>query len=1188
MDETTRRHIELDERFTTFVNRLVDRGYEFRGIDRTPVDLGKRYAYLRHDVSPIDLDIDVALRLAAIHRRLRLPGSIHLAWDAIEQDPRLRDSALRLSQVDPDHIRLGLMCDPISGWLARSRFASDIARLNDFVRSPDFGKFLDDLYAAWRADGENAARLRALRNGAWEYLCGVDRSFHAGFGRSAAISGRGLLLSNVFFNARRMRPELSVLDPWLNPITFLATSDLAVLGYEFEATSFPPDDHPGPSILFGGVDPAALCASLNERVSGGTGFVAIFPARYWDGDRYETLLGPAAESTTPAAIPAATSAPAGCLPDRPVLTNMADLEPFGPRCERVDTRQLAVAARQKIGGGVDLSFRAFVEWLRSEGYEFAGFEDGPPRFSERRAYLRYDVHTQDLFAAYILADLHERLGVVGSFQITWMYSRYEEAFSPYFEKLLQFDRRFVQFGLHAAPTATWYLTEKLGGDENRQHAAMADNHFAEWLCAIHAAYLRDGDDAPELQEIRAGTDAVLSRIAASFHAAFGPWKSISGHGNFLTAGFLRAQRKHPEIEVLYPYFSPVAYMEKYGVARFGFDYEVTAFGVDRVPFPRVMMEGAPEETRRRWYRGRVANGVGFIALLHPASWTYRHNATFFLPDGTAAPPVSEPQKILTPSPSLPSVIARLHAIVQDNLTARGEDPKAELIEGNIEYNSTHSGRRAGTIAAFLQRAYGFSMRGKAVCEFGSGFGGLCLHWALEHGAGPVLAVDSVSYHVGALRTLVREFGLPGFTVIEGDLQEFTAFEETMDAVILNDVMYTSELSPDRVAAACARVLRPGGAVLFRNVNRAYGPAVVSHREGTQFLDPASADRAARFIGRGAGSTLAHRPLSPSGLASVLRQAGFDDFRLDGDSDGRYGLPQSSKGLRPIYLLAGRKVSTGARPFRRIALPPDGVLDLAPFRRAVDRETLAVRRGADELQRIFGAALAVETACAELREYLICRLLIDGLKTFRVLPRDRPACDFAAAVDRALDHALVAILSRHADWTSADFAAADPHGLSLVLRHSAGAVRRNFRQPDDRRWAVGVDWQSAASTVMAVMLPGIRSHSGTNTRVALLLRDLVADHLRLEAVGLLARTADPVTGPLAQEYTEAAIERLHGEILDRVAPTDPERNFRPFYQVELLRVVEDIEARLRPSAGAAAPAPAEATIRLPGASRERPA
>jgi 2-polyprenyl-3-methyl-5-hydroxy-6-metoxy-1,4-benzoquinol methylase len=1155
----------MEENFAQFIERLQRRGYSIHALDHLSPAFDQRRAYLRHDVAPSDLD--AAVRLAALHERLGISGTFHIAWDVIESDARLKDVALRLRDFDPQYVRVGLQCDPISGWLARTRFGGDESRLNEFVCSSTFASYLDDMLAAWRAEGKDAPVLRALHDGAWERLVELDRSFREVFGRSSSISGRGSILSNTFFNARRAQPELSAFDAWLSPIDFLANAELTLLGYPFEATRFAADDHPGPRVIFGGVDAPLLRYTLWARLTGNRGFVAIFPARYWDGDHYAGL---GSFAINPASFPGSPVAPFPTsvtdLPDQPITTSLADLQWIDTTSESIDTKQLAASARQKMGGGIDFSFPRFVEWLRSEGYSFGGFEDGPPRFGERWAYLRYDVHIKDLLAAYVLADLHEQLAIVGSFQINWKHSVREEAAEPYFTKLLGFDRRYVQFGLHAAPTVSWYTDARHGGDYVKAIEAAASDDFVDWLMELHAAYGRDGDDAPALREIREGTDDALSRIAASFRATFGEWKSISAHGNFLTKGFAEAQQKHPELNVLQPYFYPVTYMLKYGVARFGFDYEITALGSDRVPFPRVMTEGAGEETRRRWYRGRVANGAGFVALLHPATWTCRQNATFFLPSEDAAgPPSPEPTKE-TAAPQLEAVIARLRGLVRDVWIARGGDPDRNPAARNIDYNSTDCRGRAAILASYLNRAYGFPMQGKAVCELGCGFGGLCLHWALEHGASSILAVDQVPHFAEALRTLVREFEISGFTVVEADLQEFVGQDETIDLVVLSDVLHTANLSADRVAAACARVLRPGGIVLFRNVNRAYGPEVVTHRDGTQFLDPDSADRAARFMGRGSGSTLAHRPLSPWGLAAFLRQAGFGELRLHGDASGRYDGRRGSQGLRSRYLLAGRKVGAGPRPLHRIAPPPDDVLDLEPFRDAVDREGTAIRAAADKLHRLFAGELTTEVAYAELRSYLIGRLLMDGLATFRADRQDTPACDFAKAIERALDHAFIAVLTRHAGWTAGDFAAADADGLASVLEGCSAKVRKGFQQPGDGPWVDTIEWDAMAARLVAAVLPDNPTHHRGHARAVQLLRELIADRLRLHPIGLFARTADPLTGSVEEEYAEAAIDRIEGEVRD--AADSAANGPRPVCRPELMRLVEDMQAELVRGASAA--------------------
>jgi 2-polyprenyl-3-methyl-5-hydroxy-6-metoxy-1,4-benzoquinol methylase len=812
----------MDESFRRFVQALETHGYTLHVLGRKRPVLDRHRAYLRHDVPPGDLDF--ALRLAALHERLGIPGSFHLAWDMIEGHAGLERAALRLRAFDPQYVQFGLQCDPISAWLVETHFDRDESRLAEFLRSPDFAGYLAEMLAALREQGGSAPAVRAVRDGAWGRLIELDRSFRQFVGECTSISGRGSPLSNAFFNARTRRPEFAAIAAWFSSIDFLANADLSGLGYAYEATRAPADGRPGSPVIFGGAEMSRLREALRARLAGGGGFIAIFPAKYWDDGRYADLAPPLAE--------------------------------------------------------------------------------GPP-----------------------------------------------------------------------------------------------------------------------------------------------------------------------------------------------------------------------------------------------ASPALRNNAR---------------------SAVLDAAMARLQDLVRDTWIARGEDPDSNTVTANIAYNSTGCRHRAATLLAHVERAYGFSMRGKAVCELGAGFGGLCLHWAVEHGAARILAVDQAPYHVEALRAVLRDFGLPGFITIEADLQTYFGHDESMDLVVLNDVLYTSNLSPDQVAAACARVLRPRGIVLFRHVNRAHGPSVASHRDGTQFLDPDSADRAARFAGRGSGSTLAHRPLSPWGLAAFLRQAGFDDFCLDDDMDARDGGANASRGLRLRYLLAGRKSGIGPRPLRRMAPPPDGVLDLAPFCAAVTRASVAVHAAAEKLRGLFGGGLCIEIACAELHGYLIDRLLMDGLVAFRGNPRDLIARSFANAIDRALDHALVAVLTRHAGWGSADFTSADPEGLARILKACLTVVRRGFRQPAGGTWLKAADWDGMAARFVSSVVPDNATDPRGRARAASLLRAAIADHLRLHAVGLLARTADPVAGSIEQEYVEASVDRIEAEIRAAVGAAD--NGPRPVCREALTQLIEDIETDLAPRGG----------------------
>ena len=267
---------------------------------------------------------------------------------------------------------------------------------------------------------------------------------------------------------------------------------------------------------------------------------------------------------------------------------------------------------------------------------------------------------------------------------------------------------------------------------------------------------------------------------------------------------------------------------------------------------------------------------------------------------------------------------------------------------------------------------------------------------------------------------------------------------------------------------------------------------------------------------------------------------------------------------PRFVLAARKSTAAPRPVHRIAPPPGHLLDRNPFRRAVERGDAAIRFATDALCSLFAGRLGRDSVREELVGYLIDRLLMDGLATFRSDPGDAAEGCFAAAVDRALDHALVAVLTRRAGWTSDDFANAEPDRLCSILGGCVADLRRGFRQPADGRWMGKVDWGNLGARVMTVVL----GHAGDRRGRAVadrLSRALVADRLRLGAVGLLARTADPLTGSVVQEYAEAALDRLEEEVRYAAGRAIDTRHL--MCREELVRLVEDIEAKMARGTGA---------------------
>jgi hypothetical protein len=308
----------------------------------------------------------------------------------------------------------------------------------------------------------------------------------------------------------------------------------------------------------------------------------------------------------------------GASPTQPTLATVESAQRlFGPFSARDD---LFTAALSQVSPSLEEGFRRYVEWLDRQGYTFGSCEEAPLRFDVRRAYLRYDVHVRDLFGAFVLAGLHERLEIPGSFQICWEHTRSEIEVSDIFLKLKAFDSRFVQFGLHCSPESSWLIADRFAGRAEGLDAFVADGGsrglMAEWL----AAFERDGHDAPILAAARRRADACLADTVVSFRRHFGPAVTISGHGTPLAADYLEAARAEPRLTMLAPYLHSVEFLDRDRVRRHGFARELTRFESNRLPGPLVMFENPVEDMAQR-YAQRLSGGGGFVALFHPATWT---------------------------------------------------------------------------------------------------------------------------------------------------------------------------------------------------------------------------------------------------------------------------------------------------------------------------------------------------------------------------------------------------------------------------------------------------------------------------------------------------------------------------------------------------------------------------------------
>lgn len=106
--------------------------------------------------------------------------------------------------------------------------------------------------------------------------------------------------------------------------------------------------------------------------------------------------------------------------------------------------------------------------------------------------------------------------------------------------------------------------------------------------------------------------------------------------------------------------------------------------------------------------------------------------------------------------------------------------------------------------------------GQRVLELGCGLGANALHLAARHPQTEVLGLDLMAQHVA--RATARAQGLPNARFRQGSFEALPADLGTFDAVLAVETLCYAR-DPVRVAAGIARLLRPGGRLVFFDAHR---------------------------------------------------------------------------------------------------------------------------------------------------------------------------------------------------------------------------------------------------------------------------------------------------------------------------------------------------------------------------------
>jgi 2-polyprenyl-6-hydroxyphenyl methylase/3-demethylubiquinone-9 3-methyltransferase len=157
-------------------------------------------------------------------------------------------------------------------------------------------------------------------------------------------------------------------------------------------------------------------------------------------------------------------------------------------------------------------------------------------------------------------------------------------------------------------------------------------------------------------------------------------------------------------------------------------------------------------------------------------------------------------------------------------------------------------------------------RGRRVIDVGCGGGFMSV--ALAHRGARVLGIDPSKGSLAAARAQAERAGVP-LELAEGVGESLPAPSGEADAVVCVDVLeHVKDLK--QVVSELARVLRPGGVLLFDTINRNWlARAVVIHlAEDVLRITPKGTHDPKLFI-------------KPSELSALLEVAGFEQLTLAG-------------------------------------------------------------------------------------------------------------------------------------------------------------------------------------------------------------------------------------------------------------------------------------------------------------------
>jgi ubiquinone/menaquinone biosynthesis C-methylase UbiE len=247
------------------------------------------------------------------------------------------------------------------------------------------------------------------------------------------------------------------------------------------------------------------------------------------------------------------------------------------------------------------------------------------------------------------------------------------------------------------------------------------------------------------------------------------------------------------------------------------------------------------------------------------------------------------------------------ALIDHFVTTTGS-ASSETTHRTIEINTTLVPKRGDNLLRWLRDVMGLeSVAGLRMLEVGSGFGALATYLAWKGEPEHLTAVDVTDAYLAIGQRASDEAAL-SVEFRKADMRDLTQFGDgSFDVIVVNNtfIYLTSGADAQTALGEFARVLRPGGVILFHHANKWQLRDPFTRSPFVHLLSP----RLARPVSRVTGWKHSHprvRLLSPVELRRRLERAGFSDirFRPAGRVSGRLRNYASR-----FYVMGARKPSS---------------------------------------------------------------------------------------------------------------------------------------------------------------------------------------------------------------------------------------------------------------------------------------